>query len=135
MLRWFVAWVGRAPDERLQRLMAGRIGRRIIRTVKRAMERRFNADRAGELQAVIEFWVTGRRSESWQTVIEDHACMTTDELGRDPDLIVEIEAVHFIRLVTGNASGPKLFLKGDLQLDGDLLLAQRLPRLFRPARR
>ena len=60
--------------------------------------------------------------------------MTTDELGRDPDLIVEIEAVHFIRLVTGNASGPKLFLKGDLQLDGDLLLAQRLPRPFRPAR-
>ena len=37
--------------------------------------------------------------------------MTTDELGRDPDLIVEIEAVHFIRLVTGNASGPKLFLR------------------------
>jgi putative sterol carrier protein len=134
-LRCFVRWVDRAPDERLRRLMAGRLGRRIIKTVKRAMEQRFNAERAGDLEAVIEFWVTGRRSSSWQAVIEEHSCRTTDDLERDPDLIVEIDGVPFLKLVTGNAGAPALFLKGDLKLDGDLMLATKLPRVFRPPRR
>src|SRR3954449_8724799 len=68
-LRWFVRWVDRSSDERLERVMGGRIGRRIIRTVKRAMRQRFNAEKAGDLEAVVEFWITGRRngrSENWQ---------------------------------------------------------------------
>ncbi|MFL5865866.1 MAG: SCP2 sterol-binding domain-containing protein [Thermoleophilaceae bacterium] len=137
-LRWFVRWVGRAPDKRLRRLMGGRIGARIIRVVKRAMRQRFNAERAGDLEAVVEFWVAGRRhgrSYNWQVVVEDGACQVTDELERDPDLTIEIDGVHFLKLVTANANGPALFLKGDLKLDGDLMLASRLPRLFRPARR
>jgi putative sterol carrier protein len=136
-LRWFVRWVDRSSDERLERLMGGRIGRRIIRTVKRAMKQRFNADRAGDLDVVVEFWITGRRngrSENWQVVIAEARCEVTEDLQRDPDLIVEIDDVPFLKLVTGNANGPKLFLKGDLKLDGDLLLAQKLPRLFRPPR-
>lgn len=118
--------------------MAGRIGRRIVRTVKRAMRQRFNAERAGDMDAVIEFWVTGRsdgRGENWQVVIEEERCQVTEELERDPDLTIEIDDVSFLKLVTGNAGGPALFLKGDLKLNGDLMLASKLPRLFRPARR
>jgi putative sterol carrier protein len=118
--------------------MAGRFGGRIIRAVKRAMERRFNPERAGELEAVVEFWITGRRggrSENWQVVIEEQTCRATDELERDPDLTIEIDGVPFVKLVTGNAAGPTLFLKGDLKLDGDLMLAAKLPRIFRPVRR
>jgi putative sterol carrier protein len=101
------------------------------------MKQRFNADRAGDLDVVVEFWITGRRngrSENWQVVIAEARCEVTEDLQRDPDLIVEIDDVPFLKLVTGNANGPKLFLKGDLKLDGDLLLAQKLPRLFRPPR-
>lgn len=118
--------------------MAGRIGRRIVEVVKRAMEQRFNPERAGDLRAVVEFWVAGRRdgrSDKWQVVIEDGHCRVTESLERDPDLTVEMDGVHFLKLVTGNAAGPALFLKGDLKLDGDLLLANRLPRLFRAPRR
>lgn len=118
--------------------MAGPVGRRIIGAVKRAMARRFNPDRAGDLHAVVEIWITGRRdgrSDNWQVVIAEARCHVIEDLDRDPDLIVEIDDVLFLRLVTGNANGPKLFLKGDLKLDGDLLLAQKLPRVFRPARR
>ena len=118
--------------------MSGRIGRRVIRTVKRAMPRRFNADKAGELQAVVEFWITGGRggrSENWQVVIEDRSCRVTEVLEREPDLTVEIDGVPFLKLITGTAAGPALFLKGDLKLQGDLMLASRLPRIFRPPRR
>ena len=61
--------------------------------------------------------------------------MTTDELGRDPDLIVEIEAVHFIRLVTGNALGRSCSWSATCSWTAFMPLAQRPPRPFRPARR
>jgi putative sterol carrier protein len=118
--------------------MAGPIGGRIIGVVKRALRQRFNPERAGELEAVVEFWVAGRRdgrSYNWQLVIDRGACRVSGALEREPDLTVEIDAVPFLKLVTGNAAGPALFLKGDLKLDGDLLLATKLPRLFRPPRR
>src|SRR5262245_38359299 len=118
--------------------MAGRIGGRIVGLVKRVMRSRFNPERAGELEAVVEFWVGGRRdgrSYSWQLVIDGGRCRVTDALERNPDLTVEIDSVPFLKLVTGNAAGPALFLKGDLKLEGDLLLAARLPGLFRTPRR
>ena len=68
-------------------------------------------------------------------VIEDARLSGDRGARRDPDLIDRDRGVPFLRLVTGNAGGPTLFLKGDLKLDGDLLLAPKLPRLFRPARR
>src|SRR3954454_24948233 len=89
-LRWFVRWVDRSSDERLERLMGGRIGRRIIRTVKRAMKSRFKPDRAGEPDAVVEFWITRRRngrSENWQVVIAGAHCEVSEDLERDPDLV------------------------------------------------
>jgi putative sterol carrier protein len=137
-LRWFARYVDRTPDHRLRRLMAGPVGSGIVRVVKRAMRSRFDPERAGELQAVVEFWVAGRRdgrSYNWQLLIERGRCRVTDTLERHPDLTVEIDGVPFLKLVTGKAAGPALFMKGELKLDGDLLLATRLPRLFRTPRR
>ena len=34
-----------------------------------------------------------------------------------------IAPVDFIRLITGNASGPELFMTGRITIDGDLMLA------------
>ena len=41
-----------------------------------------------------------------------------------------IGGVDFVRLVTGNASGPRLFVFGKLKVRGDLFLAARMPSLF-----
>ena len=36
----------------------------------------------------------------------------------------------FLLLATGNASGPRLYAGGKLELYGDVWLAMRLPRFF-----
>ena len=45
-----------------------------------------------------------------------------------PDIVSKRD---FLKLVTNNASGPMLFLRGRLKIDGDLMLASRLTGLFR----
>ena len=42
-----------------------------------------------------------------------------------------IAPVDFIRLITGNASGPELFMTGRITIDGDLMLAAMVQSWFR----
>ena len=37
----------------------------------------------------------------------------------------------FLKLVSGNASGPTMFMTGKLKLEGDVMLASRLTSMFR----
>jgi putative sterol carrier protein len=134
LLRRLRRWIGRASDERLERLMAGRLGRRILRAIFRGAERRFNPQKAKGRRAVVEFWIGGRRDgrrDHWQLVIAEGRCEATTSVQREPDLTIEIDGGPFLRLVAGATTGPQLFLKEQLKVDGDLMLAQRLPRLFR----
>lgn len=136
-LRRVSRWVGRASDDRLERLMAGRLRDRILAAIFRGMERRFDPRRGAGVDAALELWVGGRqdgRRDTWQVVMADGHCRVADSLERDPDLTIEIDGAAFLKLVTANATGPELFVKGELKLDGDLVLAYRLPRLFRAPR-
>jgi putative sterol carrier protein len=47
-----------------------------------------------------------------------------------PTVTYEIDPLDFIKLITGNASGPKLFLFGKLKIRGDLVLGARMQTLF-----
>jgi predicted lipid carrier protein YhbT len=83
-------------------------------------------------QAVIEWRITGRRDgrpDVRQLVLEGTAGVIPGG-PREPDLTFTIDGVDFLLLVTGNASGPTLFVRGDIEIDGDPWLAMRLPRLF-----
>jgi putative sterol carrier protein len=42
-----------------------------------------------------------------------------------------IGPVHFLRLVSGNAAGPMLFMTGKLKIEGDLMFATTMTSLFR----
>lgn len=45
-------------------------------------------------------------------------------------MTLKLKPLAFLKLVTGNAEGPMLFLRGKLKIDGDLMTAARLTDLF-----
>jgi putative sterol carrier protein len=42
-----------------------------------------------------------------------------------------MKPADFLKLVSGNASGPTMFMTGKLKLEGDVMLASRLTSMFR----
>jgi putative sterol carrier protein len=48
-----------------------------------------------------------------------------------PRVTIKAAPVPFLRLVTGQQSGPAMFLTGKLKIDGDLLFASRMTSYFR----
>lgn len=93
----------------------------------------FLADRAGDLDAVVHWKVTGRPdggTDTLELVITRGTLTASLEPTRPARLTLTLGPVDFLRMVTGNANAKILFLRGRIKARGDLGLTTRFPSLF-----
>ncbi|MFC0007325.1 SCP2 sterol-binding domain-containing protein [Micromonospora siamensis] len=93
----------------------------------------FLADRAGDLDAVVHWKVTGRPDggdDVLELVIRRGTLTVSPVPTRTPRLTLTMGPVDFLRMVTGNANPRLLFLRGRMKARGDLGLTTRFPSLF-----
>ena len=128
----FATLVRDATDEQLREgLDANR--ELILGEIFRRMPERFDPERAAGVEAVVEWRIPDRPDgghDTWHVVLRDGRCEVAEGPTEGPTVTYEINPVDFIRLITGNASGPKLFLFGRLKIRGNLVLAARMPAFF-----
>jgi putative sterol carrier protein len=107
---------------------------RVLDEVFRRMETHFRGERAGATKAVVHFRLTGGFGEdghdSYEAVIEDAKCTINKGETREPRASVTLSPVEFLKLATGNASAPTLFMTGKLKVKGDLGFAAGFMSLF-----
>ena len=44
--------------------------------------------------------------------------------------MLKLDGVDFLKLVTGNANGPMLFMSGKLKIEGDLMFSAQIQSMF-----
>jgi putative sterol carrier protein len=130
----FARAVAQTPDEALAEGMASENRGAILDEIFAQMERRFDTSRGGDVDATIDWKVHDRPGggyDHYRVRIAGGACrVEKDPPEGQPRVTFKVKPVDFLRLVTGNASGPQLFLTGKLQIDGDLMFAARVQSLF-----
>ena len=105
----------------------------ILGEIFRRMPERFDPGRGAGLDAVVEWRIRDRPEgghDTWHLIIRDGQCRVAEGRADSPTVTYEIGPLDFIKLITGNASGPKLFLFGKLKIRGDLVLGARMQTLF-----
>jgi putative sterol carrier protein len=127
-----VALVGQASDEQIAEGINGEARGQILSEVFRRMCEEYRPG-AGAQDAVIHWKITRPNGEPdhWEVVLEGGSCTATDQPSRDPRLSFTIDGVSFLRLVTGNAAGPMLFMSGKLKIEGDVAFAAMMQSMFR----
>jgi putative sterol carrier protein len=130
----FARTVGSTPDDQLAQGMSGEYRGVILDEIFGRAATHVNADRVGDDEAVVHFRLTGAAGggdpDFYELVLADGNCTVNRQATADPKLVVTVDAVDFLKLVTGNASGPALFLQGRLKAKGNLLWGTKLPSLF-----
>ena len=109
-------------------------GELIITQIFETMPASFRAERARDVNVVAEWRIRGVGDIDelrWQVVIGHGGCRTERDGALPADVVYSVAALDFVKLVTGNATGPKLFLFGRLRIGGDLLKAARFQGYFR----
>ncbi len=130
----FARIVKALPVRRIAELMSGPQRRRVLDEVFSRMETLFKPENARGKDALIRWRITDGDEDGgdvYETHIADGACTVTGErTDRTPQLSLTMAAPEFLKLVSGNASGPTLFFTRKLKLKGDIRLAGGLTYFF-----
>jgi putative sterol carrier protein len=130
----FARAIAMASDEQIREGLDGPIREQALGEIFRRMEEHFDPGQARDLDAVIH-WRIGDRPDGghdeYEVAIRDGSCTVREGLASEPRVAFQLGAVEFLRLVTGNANGPVLFMRGKLKIEGDLMFAARVQSLFR----
>ncbi|MBL7260694.1 SCP2 sterol-binding domain-containing protein [Paractinoplanes lichenicola] len=129
----FAQLVKATPDSKLAEVMAGDSRAKILDEVFNRMPTLFRPEKAGSTSAVIHWIITGSAgggSDTYETVIENGACTVTNQPVRDPKLAMTMDAVTFLKVVSGDGNPMMLFMTGKIKAKGDLGLAANVAKLF-----
>jgi putative sterol carrier protein len=129
----FAGQVRQVSDDDLRTLMSSEMRGQVLDEIFRRMAEHFRPDRAEGVEAVIHWKILDRPDggyDHYELVIGDGRAALSERVEREPTLVFRIGPVPFLRLVTGNAAGPLLFMTGKLKIQGDLALAARAPGFF-----
>jgi putative sterol carrier protein len=127
--------VATASDEQLAEGMNDPEGRKAtLDEIFRRMAEHVEPSKAKDNDAVVHFKILdapGGGYDHYEVVLADGAATVTDEPSKEPRVTFKIGPVDFLRLVSGNAAGPMLFMTGKLKIEGDLMYASTMTSLFR----
>jgi putative sterol carrier protein len=130
----FARTIAAASDEQIREGLSGPMRERALSEIFRRMEEHFDAAKASGVEAVIH-WRVGGGPEGgytqYETVIQNGNCTVSEGGTAEPRVAFQIDdPVNFLRLVTGNANGPMLFMSGKLKIAGDMMFAARVQSFF-----
>jgi putative sterol carrier protein len=131
----FARIISRASKDQIEAVTAKPgLRERVLDEVFRRMEVHFRTERAGATKAVVHFRLTGGFGEGghdvYEAVIQDAKCTINKGETREGRASVTLSPVEFLKLATGNASAPVLFMTGKLKVKGDLGFAAGFMSLF-----
>jgi len=131
----FAKLVADTPEKQVRAVLADHVLRaKILTEVFGRMREHLREERAAEVRAVIHWRFTDGDGDDgydrFETIIADGACRTTPDKTGKARVTITTHPYEFLRLITGNASAPVLFMTGRLKVRGDLAFAAGLMGLF-----
>jgi putative sterol carrier protein len=132
----FAKVIADTPDDQLAAGMASENRALVLEEIFKRMEEHFDADGAKGTEAIVDWKIWDKPEggyDHWRIEIANGTCRVVPDPGEDPPARVtfKVKPVDFLKLVTGNASGPQMFITGRLKIDGDLMFAARVQGFFK----
>lgn len=133
------ALAGQATDEQLGEAMAhAETRKKVLDEIFDRMAHHVEPSAIADLDAVIHFVITDAPgggddggADVYEAVFKDgEVKVNNPATSESPKVTITAEPVPFLKLVTGQESGPAMFLSGKLKVSGDLLFASRMTSFF-----
>ena len=102
-----------------------------IGTVMERMPSAFLPEKAGGVEAVIQFRFTGEGAGDWVMTVGGGACQVAPGTTEAPKLTITAAASDYVDIALGKLEAMSAFASGKIKLQGDLALAMKLMGFFR----
>lgn len=96
-----------------------------------SLQERFNPGAAAGLNKIIQLNITGEDAGKWAVKIANQTCELIPGGVEKPDLTLTTSDTDWVEIVEGRLDAMQAFMGGKLKTNGDMMLAMRIPNLFR----
>lgn len=125
--------VGRIVTDKLLAMIqqASPIPKSPVDTFFENLPSRFRAERAQGVRVVYRFSISGEGGGVWEIEIANGKCnIRKGTSGQRADVTINTNVPTFLAIVQGRTAPDQAYMSGQLLIDGDLFLAQRLGDFF-----
>ncbi len=91
----------------------------------------FLPEKAGDMDAVIQFVLTGEEASDWYVLIKDRAVKVEKGLHEAPTMTLSADSQDYKDIVTGRVQPMSAFMQGKVKLQGNLNLAMKFSEIFK----
>ena len=94
------------------------------------MPGQFQPDKAGDMNAVILFDLSGEGGGQWSVKIADGSCNVSPGAADSPKATVRMDAGDYHDMITGKLNPMMAFMSGKVKVEGDLNTVMKFQQLF-----
>lgn len=91
----------------------------------------FIPEKAGDMDAVIQFVLTGEEASDWYVLIKDGKVKVEKGKNEAPTMTLTADSQDYKDIVTGRMQPMNAFMQGKVKLQGNLNLAMKFAEIFK----
>ncbi|HMI85100.1 MAG TPA: SCP2 sterol-binding domain-containing protein [Polyangiaceae bacterium] len=91
---------------------------------------RFVASASKGLTAVFQFELSGEGGGSYNIAVNDGTMEVKEGASATPSVTIKMSADDYLKLVNGQLNGTMAYMKGQMKVTGNLMLAQKMQAVF-----
>lgn len=90
----------------------------------------FNAEKAGDMDATVQFDLSGEGGGQWHVIIVDGMCTAEQGTADSPTATIRMEASDYADMVAGRLDPMTAFIQQKVRVEGDLNTVMKFQTLF-----
>jgi putative sterol carrier protein len=94
------------------------------------MPNAFDAEKAGDMDAVVQFDLSGDEGGEWYVTVVDGTCSVEKGTADDPTSTIRMEASDYGDMIAGRLDPMTAFIQQKVRVEGDLNTVMKFQTLF-----
>ena len=96
------------------------------------LPQRFVPSAAKGVNAVLQFELAGDGGGTYHVKVDDGTMTIVEGPSDAPSATIKMKAEDYVKMVNGQLSGTMAFMKGQMKVTGNVMLAQKMQAIFPP---
>ena len=94
------------------------------------MPETFDAAKAGNMEATVQFDLSGDGGGQWHVNIANGACAVGEGVTAAPTATIRMDAPDYVKMIKGELNPVTAFMMGQIKVEGDLNTVMKFQTLF-----